>query len=376
MHSAIYRVFVVGVVALGVGSFAGSDARASEAEWEDIFNGKDLTGWETWLRAPEDQGGQKGTPIGLNEDPVGVFTIEDGVLRISGEIFGCISSLEPYEDYHIRFDFRWGEKKWPPRVNALRDSGFLYHCYGRHGAFWKAWKACVEYQVQEGDVGDLIFLAGPWGKTLLAEGKDGKRPHIYNPLGDMVKAPRTRHSGKYEYANGEWNTCQVIARGADVVHIVNGFVINRVFDLQAKQDGEVKPLTSGHLQFQSEAAEVFYRRIQKRDISDSSNVASQALRPNQTELEVGPEAIELSYVNTGNVPMHIPAVELLGDAASDFRIELPEMPAVVGTSETFSISVRRRAKAKPDSQVTFRLEGLDGPLRDSEVQLRGSSTER
>ena len=190
-------------------------AQAEQTKWTDLFNGKDLNGWETWLRAPEDQGGEHGEPIGLDRDPKSVFTIADGELRISGEVFGCISSLQSFEDYQTSFDFKWGEKKWPPRVNALRDSGFLYHCYENHGAFWNSWKKCVEFQVQEGDVGDLIFLNGPQGKTLLREDKLEENPGRYDPQGILVKAPRTRHSGQYELPNGQWNTCQVIADGKE-----------------------------------------------------------------------------------------------------------------------------------------------------------------
>ena len=349
-------------------------AHAEDAQWEDLFNGKDLTGWDTWLRAPEDQGGQKGKPIGLNKDPAGVFSVQDGVLRVSGEIFGCISSIEQFQDYHLRFDFRWGEKKWPPRLKELRDSGFLYHCYGRHGAFWNAWKACVEYQVQEGDVGDLIFLSGPGGKTLLTKGKNGRRHRVYNPLGDLVKAPRTRHSGKYEYPNGEWNTCQVIARDDDAVHIVNGFVINRVFDLVAKQDGEMKSLTSGQLQFQSEAAEIFYRRIQKRDLiaqPTGKGADVNVMQPAQAEVKVDESTVQLSYKNTGKVAVHIPAVEVLGEAAGDFHFDLPELPAVVAPAEDLQIGVRYHARRNQSKHATLRLEGLRGPIEASQIKLYG-----
>lgn len=358
--------------------FSASQAHADDGQWVDIFNGKDFTGWDIWLRAPENQGGQKGKPIGLNNDPVGVFTIDDGVLRVSGEIFGCISSVEKYQDYQLRFDFKWGEKKWPPRLNALRDSGFLYHCYGKHGAFWNAWKACVEYQVQEGDVGDLIFLSGPGGKTLLADGKDGKPRAVYNPLGKLVKAPRTRHSGKYEYPNGEWNTCQVITRDDDAVHIVNGFVINRVFDLVTKRDGKMQSLTAGELQFQSEAAEVFYRRIQMRDISEiaaNSSANGSVMKPLESELEVGESVVRLSYTNTGDTAVHIPAVEVLGAAAGNFHFDLPELPAIVEPSEKINYGVHYHAQRNQDPQVTFRLEGLSGPVEGSEVKLSGKVSE-
>jgi len=83
---------------------------ANENGWVNLFNGKDLIDWETWLHAPEDQGGEEGEPIGLNKDPLGAFTMKDGEMkdgeiRVSGQVFGCISSVEQFSDYQVHFDF-------------------------------------------------------------------------------------------------------------------------------------------------------------------------------------------------------------------------------------------------------------------------------
>src|SRR5689334_5443926 len=71
--------------------------------WQSLFNGKDLSGWDKWL-GPKSSGyvdpksGQ--TPLGLNNDPAGVFTVveKDGApaIRISGEIFGAITSTNDF----------------------------------------------------------------------------------------------------------------------------------------------------------------------------------------------------------------------------------------------------------------------------------------
>ena len=46
-----------------------SVARAQD--WKPLFNGKDLSGWDTWLGSPGK--GQK--PVGLNVDPDKVYTV-------------------------------------------------------------------------------------------------------------------------------------------------------------------------------------------------------------------------------------------------------------------------------------------------------------
>src|SRR5262249_7837682 len=121
---------------------------------------KDLSGWDTWLGKPQkDQ-----PPVGLNTDPKGVYSVVtvDGqpAIRISGEIFGALTSKEEFENYHLRLEFKWGEKKWPPGDKAVRDSGLLYHCVGPHGAGGSFWMQSLECQIQERDCGDFWSVAG------------------------------------------------------------------------------------------------------------------------------------------------------------------------------------------------------------------------
>ena len=106
---------------------------------------------------------RKGKPFGLG-DPKNVYSVAmvDGVpvLHVSGEMYAGLTSLEEFENYHFSTEFKWGEKKWPPRLKVKRDSGILFHCIGKHGAFWNVWMRCFQCQVQEGDCGDFIPLAG------------------------------------------------------------------------------------------------------------------------------------------------------------------------------------------------------------------------
>lgn len=45
------------------------------------------------------------------------------------------------------------------------------------------------------------------------------------------------------------------------LHIVNGEVVMALSNSASPEDGKVKPLTRGQIVLQSEAGEVFYRRI-------------------------------------------------------------------------------------------------------------------
>src|SRR5581483_3438551 len=62
-----------------------------------LFNGKDLTNFYTYLGAPE---GRK-QPYGKNNDPEKVFTVHDGMIHVSGKVYGCFTTEKEYENYHL-----------------------------------------------------------------------------------------------------------------------------------------------------------------------------------------------------------------------------------------------------------------------------------
>ena len=51
--------------------------------------------------------------------------------------------------------FKWGDKKWEPRLAELKDSGILYHSRGAFGVdYWKSWALSQEFQVIEHGIGE------------------------------------------------------------------------------------------------------------------------------------------------------------------------------------------------------------------------------
>lgn len=63
-----------------------------------LFNGRDLEGLYGWL---EDSGAL---------DPRGVFSVEDGILRVSGDGNGGITTKSEYRDYRLVVEYKWGDK--------------------------------------------------------------------------------------------------------------------------------------------------------------------------------------------------------------------------------------------------------------------------
>lgn len=231
-------------------------AQAGEDEWVDLFNGKDLTGWETWLsRAPGER-----SILGLNNDPLNVFTVEEGLLYLSGQVFGALTTIDEYEDFHLLVEFKWGEKKWPPRHNQARDGGISYYATGPHGVFAGSFMKSNQFQLQEGGTGDFWSVAGTIADV---EAKRDGEDWRYAPGGakTTISKGRVVASSHPEHPVGEWNTVEIIAKGDSIRHVVNGETVLVLTDPRHLVDGSEQPLRRGKFQIQSEGADLWVRTV-------------------------------------------------------------------------------------------------------------------
>lgn len=245
--------------------------------WKQLFNGKDLGGWDTYIGPNLDDNGKPITvqPIGLNNDPRHVFTIVkdngENIIRISGENWGAISTKEEYENYHLQLQFKWGALLWGQKKGKKKDSGLLYHSVGNYGADYGAWMRSQEFQIEEGNCGDYWGVAG--GTADMPAIKKSVTEYIYNPQGALMvfsqDSPQGRHcikQGDGENPTGQWNTVDLYCHGDTSIHVVNGKVMMILYHNRQLDNGQVLPLTKGKIQVQSEGAEVFYKQIRIRSI--------------------------------------------------------------------------------------------------------------
>lgn len=248
--------------------------KPAESNWRTLFNGTDLSGWDTYLGPTYDSIQNKFDSLltpGLNNDPNHVFTIDqvDGAtaIHISGNGFGGISTLDEFENFHLRMEFKWGEKRWHPRKDKKRDSGILYYAVGAHGVAYGNWMLSQEFQVQEGDCGDYWSVGGSIIDIAAAGSKSEE--YVYDPAASLLPFSYTSDFGRrcikspdVEKPTGEWNTVDIYCLGGTSVHVMNGQVVMRLFNSRQPFEGREIPLTKGKIQIQTEGAEVFYRNIQ------------------------------------------------------------------------------------------------------------------
>jgi hypothetical protein len=252
----------------------------TEDQWTSIWNGKDFSGWHTYLGPPyqidSDSLGNTIPPFGIDSDPLGIITVAEtdmgNAIRISGLAWGMIYTENEYNNYHLKLKVKWGQEMHPPRENGPRDSGLLYHGFGAPGSFGN-WMGSQELQVQEGDMGDywpvgdveIDVPSVPKDEKYFIYQEDGLLRTYYlaeilqSATADSLAKRRVFKAFDAEKSHGEWNDVELITLGDSSIHIVNGQVVMRLFN--SRNMISKVPLRSGKIILQSEGAEVFYKDL-------------------------------------------------------------------------------------------------------------------
>src|SRR5262245_18474754 len=126
-----------------------AQAADSKGDWKPLFNGKNLKGWsvhyasKTAADAPP---------------PSTLFAVENGAIHVYPT--QAVGSTQPnayletdteLKDYVVSLEYKWGEKKFPPRADQVGDAGLLYNGHRERAGDGPAG---AEAQIQEGDTGD------------------------------------------------------------------------------------------------------------------------------------------------------------------------------------------------------------------------------
>jgi hypothetical protein len=133
----------------------------------------------------------------------------------------------------------------------------------------------IECQIIEGGCGDFLCVGGLGKPSLTCETRVGPDKQLYFEKGGT---PVTRTGGRFNWWGrdpawkdvlgyrgprdvekplGEWNRMEVICDGDTITNVVNGYVVNV---------GTMSIPSMGKIQFQSEGAEIIFRKIEIRPI--------------------------------------------------------------------------------------------------------------
>jgi hypothetical protein len=228
-----------------------------------LLGENDLTGLYTFLEDTQ------------YDDPRHVFSIRDGLLTISGDGYGGLSTRDNYADYYLVCEFKWGRKTWGARKTRARDSGILVHGTGPDGAFYGRWMKSIEVQIIEGGLGDVLVLNGDRAEdsarravvtTEIKTDRDGEA--VWKPGGvrHTIHEGRINWSGRDEDwedtlgfhgsqdigdPHDEWTRMEVICDGSTLRVFVNGILVDEVIEISPH---------SGKITLQAEGAEILVRR--------------------------------------------------------------------------------------------------------------------
>lgn len=239
-----------------------ADGNNHQSKSINLFNGKNLDGWYTFLQNK-----------GRDNDPKKVFTVHDGLIHITGEEWGCITTQEEYSNYRLVAEFKWGNQTFAPRLDNARDNGILLHSIGLDGGKDGIWMHSIECQIIEGGTGDFIVV-GDGSKQFeitspVAQEKQNDS-YVFQQQGSNVTinggrinwfgrdqnwkdVKGFRGKNDIEKPVGEWNRVECIAEGDKISIILNGTLVNQAVN--------VKP-SKGRIQIQSEGAEIFFRKVE------------------------------------------------------------------------------------------------------------------
>jgi hypothetical protein len=231
------------------------------------FNGRDLTGFTTWLREAD-----------RNETEMN-YSVVDGMIHISGEGMGYLATVDSYKNYHLSVDYKWGHRTDGSKY--VRNSGILLHAVGPAGNAKGIWMASIEVQLAQGCEGDLIVIRGKDEKAQVipvaitsdtitaADGrtrwKKGGRKTVYagkqfwwskHEVG-FKELRDTR--GKNDLASplGEWTKVECICDGDRITIKINGQIVNACYSIFP---------AAGRILLENEKNEIYFRNFEIRPL--------------------------------------------------------------------------------------------------------------
>ncbi|MFK7922699.1 MAG: DUF1080 domain-containing protein [Bacteroidia bacterium] len=250
--------------------------------WLDLFNGKDLSGWDIKI---------SGHPI--NENYLNTFVVEDSMLRISyaeydsfGTNYGHMYYEKPFSYYRLQFEYRFlGEQTPGGAVWNNRNSGIMLHSQS----------AADQGADQHFPISIELQLLGGLG--------DGERntsnlctPGTMVMMGDTINRDHCINSTSKTYEGDQWIAVEAVVLGDEVVyHIMEEDTVltymkpmlDSVFVSSlgnwdqfgvpngadwAARVGE--PIKSGYIALQAESHSIDFRNIRLLDLAGCMDMAS------------------------------------------------------------------------------------------------------
>jgi hypothetical protein len=245
---------------------AGADGQGApdRKEWVQLFNGRDLSGWDIKFKGHA-----------LNENFNDTFRAEDGLLSVRYDKwtsfdkreFGHIFYKQPFSYYVVAAEYRFvGEQvtgAGPSNAWAIRNNGIMIHSQSAESmGLEQDFPISLEVQLLGG----------------LPDGKPRSTANLCTPgtnvyFGDSLITRHCTNSRSKTFPGDQWVRVEAVVLGDSLItHVVNG---DTVMSYRKPQMGggsasntnpgvlqEGKPLPGGYISLQAETAPIDFRKVE------------------------------------------------------------------------------------------------------------------
>ena len=167
-------------------------------------------------------------------EPVSVFKMDKGILKITGISSGYLRTRKVYQEFELNVEWRWTE--------TPGNSGVLVYIQPKD----TIWPVCYQVQQKVGDAGDIICMNGLWAKECT----------------DSLKFTVKKMLASNEKPVGEWNNMKVICINRTLRVFVNGMLQNNITGLTA---------ATGFIGFQNEGKPLEFRNLSIINLNRKNN---------------------------------------------------------------------------------------------------------
>ena len=267
-----FTIFYLLLVILVCQSCNNNDGKKeiSKEDWESLFNGKDLTGWDIKI---------KDHP--LNENYKNTFRVEDSIIRVVysdyekfNNQFGHLYTQKPYSYYKLKLQYRFvGDHLADAPDWADRNSGVMLHSQSAQSInLHQDFPVSLEMQFLCGNGKDTVPTGNVCtpGTFIVYDGK----PYLEHIMNSNSKT----------YLKNEWINAEAEVYGDSLIrHIINGDTVltytkpmigegfvsktnnwtwANITDSLLWINKANTPLGEGHIALQAESQPVDFRRIE------------------------------------------------------------------------------------------------------------------
>jgi hypothetical protein len=258
---------VGGIALLVMGACAAAqeaNAATAEGSWQELFNGRDLTGWTPKIR---------GYPLG--ENYADTFRVTNSVLQVAydkydgpfRERFGHLFHARSFSNYMLRIEYRFvGEQVPGGPTWAVRNSGVMLHGQTPDSMLLdQSFPVSVEVQFLGGD--------GLHSRTTANLCTPGT--HVF--MNGRLHTAHCTDSRSKTYHGDQWVTVEIEVRGGDLIrHRIDDQTVLEYTEPRLDENdpdarrliraGAATRLDRGTISLQSESHPIEFRRVAVKEL--------------------------------------------------------------------------------------------------------------